>query len=74
LFRAAYTSLIPTAITKEGEMERRFVIKEWGIDDPTPGWTITEAELKHRLQEIIDADHAMEDCIEILIYGHDERR
>ena len=33
--------------------ERKFIIKEWGLDDPSPGWTITESELKRRIDTII---------------------
>jgi hypothetical protein len=50
--------------------EKRYLISEdWGIYPCSAKDTITESELKKRLQEIIDADHPMENCIDILLHG-----
>jgi hypothetical protein len=62
-----------------GELSGDYQMTELGlkVGAGSEGWLrmvpITETELKHRLQEIIDADHTMEDCLEILIHGHGER-
>jgi hypothetical protein len=54
----------------EGMSEKRYLISEdWGIYPHSAKDTITESELKKRLQEIIEADHPMENCIDILLHG-----
>jgi hypothetical protein len=52
--------------------DRRFVIREWGKDDPNPGWTITEYELKLRLflvAKYLYTGGPKIDPISILIHG-----
>ena len=54
--------------------ERRFVIREWGLDDLNPGWTISEDELKRRLLTIrSNGPMTWDNELSILLHGEGEK-
>ena len=56
--------------------ERRFVIREWNVDAPIRGWTVTESELRNRWNAahvaMGQSDHPWETALGILLHGEKE--